>query len=104
VHRSSVIPEIPYKVMVIDVPEDDRIIKKIEINMLPGNWRTLSAYSILQNIGSDWYLSQETLLLRVPSAVIVQEYNYLINTEHPDYPLKVKLAHVEDYFWDERLL
>ncbi len=44
------------------------------------------------------------MILRVPSAVIPQEYNYIINTRHPDFLTKVKLLRIEDYFWDERLM
>jgi RES domain-containing protein len=105
VHRSSIIPKIDYKVMVISIADDSHLIKEIKITDLPIDWRKMSAYSELQKIGSEWYENQETLALKVPSAVILNEYNYVINTEHPDFSdNNIKLVRLEDYFWDKRLI
>ncbi|HLP53705.1 MAG TPA: RES family NAD+ phosphorylase [Fluviicola sp.] len=104
VHRNYIRPDIPYKVMIISVPDSDRLVKTLKTTDLPLNWRQFEAYSKLQEIGSDWITRRETLILKVPSAVIPQEYNYIINTEHPDFKKNVKLVQTEDYFWDERLL
>jgi len=66
-------------------------------------WRGISAYAQLQAIGSRWYQSESSLILKVPSAVIPQEYNYVINTRHKDFRKKVKLVDSEVYFWDKRI-
>lgn len=104
VHRSSVIPTIPYKILVISISDNEHLVKQIRLDELQDNWRTMAAYSALQEIGSDWYERKETVILRVPSAVIVQEYNYILNMEHPDFANEVRLIRVEDYFWDDRLV
>lgn len=104
VHKSSIIPKIEYKVMVISISDHDHLIKQIQIKDLPGNWRKMSAYSELQKIGSKWYENQVTLVLKVPSAVIPNEYNYVINAEHPDFSDNIQLVQLEDYFWDKRLI
>jgi hypothetical protein len=41
------------------------------------------APSRLAEIGTEWIKKNESLLLRVPSAVVEQEYNILINPLHP---------------------
>ena len=64
----------------------------------------MSTYSDLQKRGSDWYTNKKSLVLKVPSAVIPQEYNYIINAAHQDYKDKVSLVRTEDYFWDDRLI
>jgi RES domain-containing protein len=104
VHKGAVVPSESYRVMVISIAEDDYLYKQVQIKDLPLNWRTFAAYSILQKIGSDWITSQETLVLKVPSAVIPYEYNYVINTEHSEFSSKVHLVRTEEYFWDSRLL
>jgi RES domain-containing protein len=73
---------------------------------LPKNWRDTGGYPELQKLGSEWYHSNRSLVLKVPSAVIPKEYNFLINTNHPDFnnQEKISLVRNEDYFWDERLL
>ena len=103
VHSGAIKPGIRYKVMVIYVADEDHLTKQIMINDLPKNWREMKAYPKLQQIGSEWYESQDTLILKIPSAVIPKEYNYIINTIHPQYDHRVKLIKTENYFWDERL-
>ncbi len=86
--------------MVLDIPDE---FQKYMPEQLPNDWRDFDAYPILQNIGSSWYKSEESLVLAVPSAVIPQEFNFLINTDYDDFGSTVELVGVEDYFWDERL-
>ena len=104
VHRAAIQPATDFRVMIISVADEDHFVRQVHIGDLPADWRTISAYSTLQQIGSDWYTRQESLLLKVPSAVIIQECNYLINTTHPEFNKKVTLVRTEDYFWDARLL
>lgn len=104
VHRNFIKPEITYKVMIISIPDNDNLIKTIKIDELSKNWRQFEAYSKLQKIGSDWFNSKETLILKVPSAVIPFEHNYIINIEHLDFKENVQLIRNENYFWDDRLL
>ncbi len=103
VHRSAVMPADDFKVMVISIPDDEKYIRQLNIRQLPDNWRKISGYSGLQEIGSDWYISKESPVLKVPSVVIPLEFNFVINTVHPDFEKNVKLVRIEDYFWDERL-
>jgi len=104
VHRSAIQPSKPYKLLVISIDLTEAEHQKIQLDQLPNNWRNLQAYSQLQLIGSNWYKAQNSLLLEVPSAVIPQESNYIINTEHPDFSKKIRINRIEDYFWDNRLL
>lgn len=104
VHKGAVTPLENYKVMVISIADEDTLYKQVLQKDLPVNWRKFDAYSALQQIGADWINSQETLILKVPSAINPMEYNFIINTEHPLFTSKVKLVRTEAYFWDSRLL
>ncbi len=101
-HRSGIMPQMPYQTLIIDIDEEQ--IKQVLISDLPGKWNKLDAYPDLQKIGSDWYEDKETLILKVPSAIITQEYNYVINTEHLLFASKVKVLNQENFYWDERIL
>jgi|GEM_PF-2862829 len=68
------------------------------------NSKSIKAYPALQEIGSEWYSQQKSLILCVPSALIHWENNYLINTAHPDFKKKVSLLKTEDFIWDSRLI
>jgi len=101
-HRSGIMPKISYQIMLIEINEED--VKHVLISDLPGKWNKLDAYPALQKIGSKWYEEKETLILKVPSAIVTQEYNYVINTEHPLFASKVKILSREDFYWGERIL
>jgi len=104
VHRGSIAPSDDYKVMVISIADEDYLYHQIQSTALPEQWRSFAAYSDLQEMGARWYKDQTSLVLKVPSAVIPHEFNYLINAEHPLFREKVALVRTEDYFWDSRLL
>lgn len=103
VHLSGVIPSVSYKMMIIELKESQDLIKEIKLSELGRDWRTLSEYHKQQMIGSEWYDKGEKLILKIPSAVMPQKHNYVLNTSHGDFKTKVKLMTVEEYFWDERL-
>lgn len=103
-HRNSINIKSGYKLLTINLSIKPSDIKEIEVKDIPKNWKSLEGYPILQKMGSDWYRSKETLLLKVPSVLIPWESNYLINVHHPDFSKKVVLESVEDFAWDNRLV
>lgn len=104
VHRKSIALVANYNIMIISIADEEALFTTISQKHLPENWKSISAYAALQQIGSEWYQQKKSLVLKVPSVVIPQEYNYLINIKHPDFSEKVSLVRTEDYFWDERLV
>jgi len=103
VHRSSISQLPNYEVMVISIADDEELFDQIPIKDLLKNWRAFEMYHELQQIGSSWYKDQRSLVLKVPSAVIPKEYNFIINTQHPLFKEKVRLVRNEEYFFDGRL-
>jgi hypothetical protein len=70
---------------------------------MPKDWRLYSSYSISQPLESAWSRRQETLLLRVPSAVVPNDYNVVVDATHPDYDL-LKEKSREAFPFDERFI
>lgn len=103
VHRSSIRQAPEYEMMIISMPDEESLYERVQIKDLPSNWQKLKNYPVTQQIGSDWYKNQRSLILKVPSAIISQEFNYVINTNHPLFEEKVKLVRNENYFFDGRL-
>ena len=100
-HTNGIRPAGEFKIMHIEIL-DEAEITLIDVAQLPENWFQLQSYTQTQTIGSNWYESKSTLLLKVPSAIIPSEFNFVINTLHPDFTKKVKLSAVKDFFWDNR--
>ncbi|MFT3981389.1 MAG: RES family NAD+ phosphorylase [Ferruginibacter sp.] len=84
----------------IKVP-DMASIPEISLGKLKTSWEKDAGYS--QFIGDEFIRNNQSLILKVPSAVIQQEYNFLINPLHNDFK-KVKIAETKEFVTDERLL
>jgi RES domain-containing protein len=52
---------------------------------LPSHWRDFPAPPELQQIGVEWLQSRASAVLSVPSAVIPEERNYLLNPEQEHF-------------------
>jgi len=76
---------------------------RIEVEQLPGDWRTLGARSVLQEMGHAWLLRAETAVLSVPSAVVPAERNYLLNPRHPEFA-QIVIGEPQSLETDARLL
>jgi RES domain-containing protein len=70
---------------------------------LPHNWRASPWPEVLPSIGNDWVARAASAVLRVPSAVIETEFNYLLNPEHADFR-KINIADPTPFSLDLRLL
>lgn len=86
----------------INVPQSIRP-KEIAIDSLPVDWRDYPAPAVLADIGDAWQKSNQSLLLSVPSAIIPEERNVLINPRHSDFAL-IRIAGVQRFSFDPRVL
>ena len=68
---------------------------------LAGNWIHDSITT--RTVGDEWLASKTSALFRVPSAIVPETFNVLLNPEHGDAKKIRTLWHAE-YPWDERLL
>jgi RES domain-containing protein len=84
------------------VPDDARV-HELRLSELPADWNRFPAPSSLADLGSEWVRGNASLLLRVPSAVVDDEFNLVINPGHPEMA-EVKVEDVTTYAFDERLL
>lgn len=67
----------------IDIP-DDLLMMELEMADLPENWNSRPPGLETQYIGDDFVLGNQAAVLKVPSCIVPQESNYLINPRHPD--------------------
>ncbi len=101
VHRSGEGLNDNFKVMIIEIPSRIKI-KEISKNELPEEWFSYESYSTCQTIGDGWIDAQKFAVLKVPSSIINNEYNYLINVNHKDFK-RIKLVDIEDFKFDPRI-
>ncbi len=91
--------DIALDLMYINFPEQLSV-TTIELETLKKDWNTDFGYT--RYIGDEFFNQKETLILKVPSAVIQEEYNYLANPSHADFK-KIKIINTKSFWPDERL-
>ena len=52
---------------------------------LPKGWNRYPAPRSVAIFGDSWVRSQRSIVMRVPSAIVTEECNYLLNPTHPDF-------------------
>jgi RES domain-containing protein len=93
-----------FSMAVIEIP-DEIFIEEVFLNKLQTlniEWFKVLHYPITQKIGNNWLLENNTSVLKVPSAIVDREYNYLLNPKHPDF-FKIKILDVTPFSFDNRL-
>ena len=81
----------------VDVPET-LIEKPVRV---PEAWREPSPVPSAQEFGAAWVREKRSAVLRVPSAVVLGEFNYLFNPVHPDFG-KITVGQPELFLFDPR--
>lgn len=84
------------------LPENMKI-ERITPDKLPVNWREPGAREHLQTMGNDWVRRGSSAVLRVPSVVIPDEKNYLLNLAHPAFS-KIQIGKPNEFVTELRLL
>ncbi len=83
----------------LDFPDD---LKILEVNELPANWNSYPHHSKTVELGNN-FIKREELCLKVPSAIIPSEHNFLLNPAHENF-LKVKFLDARPLMLDKRLV
>lgn len=84
---------------------DDILVSEITLSQLQElnlEWFKVMNYLITQKIGNRWISEIKSAVLKVPSAIVDREYNYLLNPLHPDFS-KIKLLDAVSFNFDSRL-
>lgn len=89
--------------MEIQIPDSPGMSAFAEVKRLPADWRAYPAPEWQADLGDTWVADGTFLLLGVPSAVVPEEYNVLINPAHPAMG-DVRVLSVRPFRFDDRLL
>ncbi|MEO6547148.1 MAG: RES family NAD+ phosphorylase [Ferruginibacter sp.] len=90
-----------FKIMIVEIPDNFEMQTILKEELTQG-WRNFTDYTQCQSIGNTWYDAGVFPLLKVPSAILPDSFNYVINSLHPQFG-KIKLVTVADFVPDERL-
>jgi RES domain-containing protein len=72
----------PMILLEIDVPDDT--LETLADSVLPPGWDSLVPAAATQELGDAWARRAESLVLQVPSVVMPEEHNLIVNASHPE--------------------
>jgi RES domain-containing protein len=101
VHSPLGIVPTDYWLSSIEIPANAPL-DAIDPAKLPAGWRSFPHPHATQLIGDQFIHQNKFLVLKVPSAVVPGDFNFLINPAHKLFS-KVKVKKAEKFAFDERL-
>ena len=96
------IDDIPRALCITSIEIPDTSILLLEQAHLPGDWRYAPAPPTAKDFGTTLLKQNQYLAIQIPSVVIPEEFNYLINPLHPEMR-RVHIVEVKDCVYDLRI-
>jgi RES domain-containing protein len=101
VHTGDTLP--PDLVLVlIELPDDDLLYARLDTASLPTGWADLPSSPSAATIGDEFITGNQKLGLIIPSAVVPESQNIVINPNHAEFH-RVTMSIVRAFTFDARL-
>jgi RES domain-containing protein len=100
VHLDSV--ELLTAYTLFEVSFSDELVQRLDPKRLPASWKTFPAPAALHALGDAWLDAGRTPILRVPSAIVAVEFNYVLNPDHKQFR-RITIGAAQPYRIDRRL-
>lgn len=85
----------------IEIPDDVRV-ESIPVEELPANWRDEPPPDATKDLGTRWPKAGTSVVLRVPSVLVPEEFNFLLNPSHPEFR-DIRIGSPEPFTFDPRM-
>ena len=79
-----------------------RMILTLEDSDLPADWQSDPAPRSTALIGDEWVDAKDSLILSIPSTIVPEQRNYIINSLHPEFKKIVRTVSVQSHRFDSR--
>jgi RES domain-containing protein len=87
-------------IITLDIPDED--IYELKQSRLPGDWRDVPTPSSTKDLGSNLLNEAKNAVIKIPSAIIANEFNYILNPKHPNSK-NFKITDIKDFVYDIRI-
>jgi RES domain-containing protein len=88
--------------VLIEVQLEESLVLRLDLKDWPRDWRQSPPPSRLREIGDAWVEAGKSPALRVPSALVPGEGNFLLNPQHADFA-RVRTAKPLAFHYDPRI-
>jgi len=101
VHTPLGLLPLDYEIISIEIPDTVEI-KVLPTHEYPINWNSIPHSATPQKTRDNFIMQNDYAVLKVPSAVVQGDFNYLLNPNHTDFK-KIKIVKAESFSFDSRL-
>jgi len=101
VHQAERAPSGRFLFFEVRFPED--FVTTITQDDLEADWRNYPPRNATVTLGGNWLRARSSPALRVPSTMIPEESNYLLNPEHPRAQ-EIEIGDARPFTFDPRFL
>jgi len=102
VHRRHLGVEVSFTLLTLELPEST-LVETVQLKTLAEGWQTSAYYSNCQSYSRAWFKANKALVLKVPSSIVPEEFNVMINANH-QYFTKIKIKKRQKFTVDQRLV
>jgi RES domain-containing protein len=102
VHFEIDIQDLPvrYRLLKIEAPDDVHV-ERVSLDQLPADWPEKT--EVTRALGDGWLTKGSAALLSVPSAIVPETFNVLLNPAHEDAS-RIVTVQTDEHAIDPRLL
>jgi RES domain-containing protein len=101
VHIDPDLEPVDLVAIAVDI-ETNIAIETVAVDDLPPDWRTYPAPPTLALVGERWLRESRTAVLSVPSVVVPDERNFVLNPNHADFA-RLVINPSEPFSFDPRM-
>lgn len=95
--------ELAQHFLLFEATWEDGLMGCLSASALPEEWREQRPTRSTVNVGDAWIREVRSAVLAVPSAIIPEELNYLLNPAHPDFR-RIHIGKPTVFTFDPRLV
>ena len=96
-------PQVMFNYRIIRVEFDESLVERLTRAALPSDWKMEPPPLSTRQLGDNWARSSFSAILAVPSVIIPDEMNYVLNPAHPDFK-RITIGKPALFTFDPRLL
>ena len=83
---------------------DEQAMETIDLASLPKKWRSALDTAACRKLGDAWLARASSVALKVPSAIVPIEHNFILNPAHPDFTRALRWSRAKPFQLDPRLI
>ena len=96
-------PLVRFEYQIIRVEFDESLVERLTHSALPRNWKAEPPPVSTRRLGNEWARARRSAILAVPSVIVPDETNFVLNPAHPDFR-KLAIGPAVAFSFDPRLI